>query len=136
MIFYEGEAYFKNEGEVEVMNPHIEGLIFYNNDDSLHPSTTRYMGSPSLSSPLRVPSSSPTIRTHVYSQAIYPFSPPRKTRSLKEIYETSRYVDHNFAFFILHILNLSVLMKLVLMSYGCKPWKMRLHKYRKMTHGC
>ena len=35
VIFDEGEAYFKNEGEVKVMNPHIEGLIFYNNDESL-----------------------------------------------------------------------------------------------------
>ena len=35
VIFTEGEAYFKNEGEVKVMNPHIEGLIFYNNDESL-----------------------------------------------------------------------------------------------------
>ena len=43
-MFDEGEAYFKNEGEVKVMNPHIEGLFFYNNDESLHPSTTRYMG--------------------------------------------------------------------------------------------
>ena len=55
------------------------------------------MGSPSRSSPLRVSSSSPTIRTHVDSQATSPFSPPRKTRSLKEIYETSRYADYNFA---------------------------------------
>ena len=47
MIFDEGEAYFKNEGEVKEMNPHIEGLIFDNNDESLQPSTTRYMGSPS-----------------------------------------------------------------------------------------
>ena len=93
VIFNEGEAYFKNEGEVKVMNPHIEGLICDNNDDSLHPSTTRYMGSPSQSSPLRAFTSSPTIRTHVESQAISPFSPLRKTRSLNEIYETSRYVD-------------------------------------------
>ena len=93
MIFNEGEAYLKNEGEVKVMNPHIEGLIFYNNGESLQPSIARYMGSPSRSSPLRVSSSSPTIRTHVESQAISPFSPLRKTRSLNEIYETSRYVD-------------------------------------------
>ena len=79
------------------MNPHIEGLIFYNNDESLQPSTEIYMGSPSQSSPLRAYSSSPTIRTHVESQAISPFSPPRKTRSLKEIYETSRYADYSFA---------------------------------------
>ena len=65
MIFDEGEDYFKNEGEVKMMNPHIEGLIFYNNDESLHPSTTRYMGSPSQSSPLRAYTYSPTIRTHV-----------------------------------------------------------------------
>jgi hypothetical protein len=59
--------------------------------------TARYMGSPSQSSPMRVSSSSPTIRTHVDSQAISPFSPPRKTKSLKEIYETSMYANHNFA---------------------------------------
>ena len=39
VIFDEGEVYFKNKGEVKVMNPHIEGIIFYNNDESLHPST-------------------------------------------------------------------------------------------------
>ena len=96
VIFDEGEVYFKNEGEVKVMTPHIEGSIFYNNDDSLQPSTEIYMGSPLRSSPLRVSSSSPTIITHVDSQAISPFSPARKAKSLKETYETSRYVDHNF----------------------------------------
>ena len=53
--------------------------------------------SPSQSYPLREFTSSPTIRTHVESQAISPFSPLRKTRSLKEIYEPSRYADYNFA---------------------------------------
>ena len=62
----------------------------------MHPSTSRYMGSPSHSSPLRESTSSPTIRTHVESQEISPFSPPKKTRSLKEIYLTSRYTDYNF----------------------------------------
>ena len=88
MIFDEGEAYLKNEGEVKVMNPDIEGLIFYNNGESLQPSIARYMGSPSRSSPLRVSLSSPTIRTHLDTQAISLFSTPRKTRSLKRKYMT------------------------------------------------
>ena len=120
-----------------MMNPHIEGLIFVNNDESLQPFTKQYMGSPSQSSPLRVSSSSPTIRTHLDSQEISLFSTPRKTRSLKRKYMTPLgIVIIIMLLFLLHMLNLSVLMKLVLMIYGCKPWKMRLHKYRKMTHGC
>jgi len=64
VIFDGGGVYFKNEGQVKGMNPHIEGLIFYNNDESLQPSTTRYMGSPSWSYPLRVYSSSQVVITH------------------------------------------------------------------------
>ena len=46
---------------------------------------------------MRASKFSPTIRTHVESQAISPFNPPRKTRSLKEIYETYRYADYIFS---------------------------------------
>jgi hypothetical protein len=99
VIFDEGGVYLKNEGEDKVITPHIENLIFDNNDQSLHPSTVRNAGSPSRSSPSKASSSSLITRSHVDTQATPPSSPPRKTRSLKEIYETSRYVGDNFALF-------------------------------------
>jgi hypothetical protein len=41
VIFDEGGVYLKNEGEDKVITPHIENLIFDNNDQSLHPSIVR-----------------------------------------------------------------------------------------------
>jgi len=40
-----------------------------------------------------VSSASPQTRSQVEKQVTSPSSPPRKTRSLKEIYETSRYAN-------------------------------------------
>jgi hypothetical protein len=97
VIFDEGGVYQKNEGEDKELTPHIENLIFDNNDQSLQPSVVRNAGSPSRSSPSNSSSSSPSTGSQVDTQTTPPSSPPRKTRSLKEIYETSRYANDHFS---------------------------------------
>jgi hypothetical protein len=97
VIFDEGGFYHKNEGKDKELTPHIENLIFENNDQSLHPSFVRNAGSPSRNSPSNSYSYSPSTRSHVDTQTTPPSSPPRKTRSLKEIYETSRYAKDHFS---------------------------------------
>ena len=88
-----------NEEENKVISPHIENLIFDNNDQSLQPSTVRNALSPSRSSLSKASTSSLIKISQVDTQTTPPSSPPRKIRSLKEIYETSRYASDNFALF-------------------------------------
>ena len=89
-----------------LVTPHIENLILDDNDSSKHPSTTTILGSSTRGSPSNASSSSsstssqatsPSSSSSTSSQATSPSIPPRKTRSLKEIYETSKYANDHFA---------------------------------------
>jgi hypothetical protein len=97
VIFDEGGVYFKDESKGNLVTPYIENLIPDDNDSSKYPSTMTISGSSTRGSPSLVPSS-PSTSSPVDTQAESPTSPPRKTRSLKEIYETSRYANDHFAF--------------------------------------
>jgi len=108
VIFDEGGIYIKNEGEVIVISPHTRNLIYDNNDKYLKPSIVRNVRSPSKISPSK---ESPSYLITIYqvdTQVTPPSSPPRKERSLKEIYETYRYVGDNFLFSLTLILNLLI----------------------------
>jgi len=96
VIFDEGAVSQKNEGEDKELTPHIENLIFDNNDQSLQPSVVTNAGSPSRIFPSNSSSSS-SSGSHVDTQTTPPSSPPRKKRSLKEIYEISRYANAHFS---------------------------------------